>query len=251
MKRILFVGLAAAVSLPACAWDCDHEATREGAIDVGGASRVEIVAKAGTLAVRGRQGATQVTARGQACTSRRSYLEDVQIETERRGDTVRILARVPETSGWNQGAKLDLEVDVPANLPIEVIDSSGALSVESVASLRVEDSSGAIRVEDVAGDLDIEDSSGGIEVRNAKGNVRLEDSSGDLRLTGIGGSVDIKEDSSGGIYIEDVTGDVLVRRDSSGVIDVASIGGDFIVERDGSGGVRHRDVGGRVQVPSD
>ena len=129
--------------------------------------------------------------------------------------------------------RLDLTLEVPDTVPLEVEDSSGSLRIYNVAAVDLRDGSGGIDIDGVAGDVRVTDGSGGIDIVAVRGSVTIED------------------DGSGGIDIADVGGDVIIEEDGSGGIDVADGQGDFIVKRDGSGSVRHSGVAGRVDTPSD
>ncbi len=245
--------------------DCSHTAPREAKIDATGATRLVFEAGAGSLEVHGTPGLTEVRAHGTACASRDSMLDSIQIETERRGDTVYVTTRIPEVHYGS--AALDLSIEVPAQLAVEGRDGSGESTIRSVASLdfhdgsgtieisdvagqvRIEDGSGALRVLGVGGDLEIEDGSGAIEVKGVSGTVRLSDGSGEMTVSDVGRDVVVDEDGSGGMEITGVGGNVLVRRDGSGGIRVRDVQGDFTVARDGSGGIDFDGVHGRVSIP--
>jgi hypothetical protein len=233
MQKTSFVA-AFAVLLPAALLAQRYDAPRNATVNASGATSITIDARAGQLRVTGRTDLTEVRVRGTALASSQDLLDDIKLEAVRNGNTVEVRAVMPDSRGWsrNYEALLDLVVEVPAALALEIDDSSGDIVVESVAGrIRIEDSSGDIRVRDAGADVWISDSSGGIEVRGAKG------------------SVDIDEDSSGEIEIADVTGSVHVGRDSSGSIDVSRVGGDFVVERDGSGSIDYDGVKGKVDIP--
>ncbi|MEM7356133.1 MAG: DUF4097 family beta strand repeat-containing protein [Acidobacteriota bacterium] len=235
----------------AIAWgdDCDHTAPREEVIDAAGAELVEIDASAGFLRVLGSDGAGQIQVRGEACASSERLLEDVQLEVRQSGDRVRIDVEIPDSSwGRSSTARLDLVIEVPSNVAVEIDDGSGSIEVRNVASAEIDDGSGSIEVRDVAGDLAIDDGSGEIEAINVAGEVRIDDGSGAIDLRQVG-SVMIDEDGSGEIDIEEVYGDVMVRSDGSGSISVRDVDGDFTVRRDGSGGINHRAVAGLVDIP--
>lgn len=250
-RRVYLVFLLLLFAVPAFAWDdCDHRADRSGSVSAEGAERIVIRARAGDLDVRAGAG-SEVTARGVACAEKSRRLDDIQLITERSGDVVRVIVEIPDTSGWNDSAWMDLDVDVPANVPVEIEDSSGDMDVRGVRLARIDDSSGDVDLRDTSGDLRIDDSSGDVYLTGHKGDVTLDDSSGDLRLKDIEGSVMVDNDSSGDISAQRVTGSVMVRRDSSGDIRVSDVGGDFEVRRDGSGDIDYRDVRGRVDVPTD
>ncbi len=238
------------LALPAVADDCDFTGTREDSVDAAGVESVEIDAGAGYLRVIGENGAAQIRARGEACASSEALLEEIRLEVDRSGDRLRIVARMPESSWRSHTARLDLTIELPSSVAVDIDDGSGSIEVRNVASLEIDDGSGSIEVEDVAGDVEIEDGSGEIEIAGVGGQVRIEDGSGEIELRRVG-SVLIDEDGSGEIDIEEVEGAVMVRSDGSGSINVRDVGGDFTVRRDGSGGIRHTAVAGMVDVPDD
>lgn len=235
---------------PAFGWGgCDHKADRSAAIDTTDAKRIVIEARAGDLDVRGVAG-TQIKARGTACADKSRDLDEVRIVTERHGDEVRVIAEIPETS-WNDSAWLDLKIEVPADVPLEIHDSSGDMDVRGATLARLDDSSGDVNLHDTRGDFTADDSSGDFYLTGHHGDVTVSDSSGDLRLRDVEGSVLVERDSSGDISADRISGSVVVRSDSSGDIRVSDVGGDFEVGRDGSGDIDYRDVRGRVDVPTD
>ncbi len=232
------------------AGDCGYRAERTAVVSASDADLVRIAAGAGSLRIEGRPGLSEVRIRGEACASEARYLEGIRLRAERSGGEVRIETLMPEMSGFGRkSATLDLVVEVPERLPLDVDDSSGDVEVRRVAALRLSDSSGGIEVSEVAGDVEVDDSSGDIRLRGVRGNVRLSDSSGGIDVRDVAGSVRVEADGSGDIEISDVGRDVVIDRDSSGGIHVANVEGDFVVERDGSGGIRHQDVGGTVRIP--
>lgn len=219
---------------PAWAQRCEHSRDVDETVDAAGAVEALLVSGAGDLRVQGVEGITEVRVRGRMCASDPDRLEDMEVRARRSGDRVEVIAET-DGGGWRRGrgdhARIDLEVEVPATLALDVEDGSGDLTIRDVAAARIDDGSGNIDVAAIAGDLEIDDGSGDIDVRGA-GSVRVDD-------------------GSGGIDVEDVRGDVVVEEDGSGSIEVRRVGGDFIVEDDGSGGIRYEDVAGRVETPDD
>jgi hypothetical protein len=241
----------ALIAAPAGAWDldCRHSAERELRVDAAGASRIEIAARAGDLEVRA--GApSQVQARGRACASTPEFLEQTQIRSVREGGTLKVFVQVPEEM---KGiglfyARLDLEVDVPAGVPVEVIDSSGDATITGVRLTKLTDSSGDTTLRGITGDFEVNDSSGDLRVENAAGKVTITDSSGDIVVRGAQDVV-VRSDSSGDVDIARVAGSVRIENDSSGDIDVTDVGHDVAVLADTSGAVRVSGVKGTVSVP--
>lgn len=230
--------------------ECEYRAERTATLPAAGADLLRLAARAGSLRVEGRPGLSEIRVRGEACASSQRYLEAIQLVAERSGREARVEVRTPDMRGVGRMyARMDLVVEVPQGLAMDVTDSSGEAEFRAVGALRLEDSSGAIEVTDAAGDVQIDDSSGEIRVRGVRGDLRLRDSSGGIDVSGVQGGVFVESDGSGEIEIADVGRDVRIERDSSGSIEVRDVRGDFVVERDGSGGIRHRDVGGSVRIP--
>ena len=71
---------------------------------------------------------------------------------------IRVVMPEQHDSGWNWQALLDLVIEAPATLPLDIDDTSGDMTIESVAAkIRIEDNSGNIRVRDAGGDVWISD----------------------------------------------------------------------------------------------
>jgi hypothetical protein len=235
----------------AAAWgsDCKFGADRNASADTRGVERVEIFARAGDLTVKPATGTT-LSATGRACASNEKYLEQTQVKLRRDGNVLQVHVQVPEDM---QGigifyASLDLDVALPATLPVEITDSSGDMTLEGVRVTRVLDSSGDILARGLPGDVEIEDSSGDISVLDQAGALRISDSSGDIVVRGAR-EVLIPRDSSGDIRIEQIAGSVRIEQDSSGDISIVNVGRDVEVLADSSGQVRVSSVQGAVKIP--
>jgi hypothetical protein len=246
LVAVLFV--SAGASAQAGMWDCGQTAPRQGRADAGGARSIRVIARAGELKIRGVAGASEVAVKGTACASRASGLDEIKLVVERRGDVVHVEAVTPE---WNWGsAGLEMEIDVPNSIPLDVEDGSGSAEVRDVAALRIVDGSGELVIDGVRGALTVDDGSGSLHIANVGGEARITDGSGEI-VVRQAGSVLVTEDGSGSIQISDVRGNVVVRNDGSGSIDVRDVAGDFTVDDDGSGGIEHQGVRGHVKVPTD
>lgn len=249
--RLLATLALLALPVTAIAWgaDCKFTAERRGNLDTSGAERVEILARAGDLAVRPAAGST-VAAEGRACASSEAYLEQTLLHVRREGNVIQVHVQVPERMAGlgTFYASLDLQVQVPTDLPVHVTDSSGDITLDGVRVVRLQDSSGDIVARRLLADIEIDDSSGDLRIEDTAGAVRINDSSGDIVVRGAA-SVHIPQDSSGDISIDRVSGNVLIDQDSSGDIVIAGVGGNVELRQDGSGQVRVTDVKGTVRVP--
>ena len=252
ISRSIRLALLPALLLPATAFawgDCKFTAERATSVDTSGATRIEIVARAGDLALR--PSTTKVlAANGRACASSEEILSQINVEARRNGDVVRVYVEVPDPlEGFgNVYALIDLGIAVPAGIPVTLTDSSGDMTIDDVQVERLTDSSGDIIARNLPADVEIGDSSGDIRVENAAGRVQVTDSSGDIVIEGAR-EVVIPSDSSGSIRITRISGDVRIDNDSSGDVSVAEIGGAFELTADSSGDVTVSDVKGQVSLP--
>lgn len=242
------LSLAAAPSLATGQCDVRREVDRS--LDAAGISGVLVQAEAGRLEITGGEH-TAVRVHGVLCASDESVADRARLVVEARRGAAWIETDLPDGDGWNDAyARMDLVVEIPARLPVDVRDGSGEIVLRSIAAVHIDDGSGAIDVEDVAGPVEIEDGSGDLRIVRA-GSVVVDDGSGSIEIAEVEGSVRIIEDGSGGIDIRDVGGDVTIEEDGSGGIRVVRVGGDFVLEDDGSGSVTHSEVQGRVVLPSE
>lgn len=253
MKKSLW--LCAILIAPSVhAWNCKYEQNLDQVLDLSGSDVLAVNAAAGDLQIRGVPGSDEVVIRGTVCASDEELLAAAKVLTE-GGPRAEITVDLPEVDGgWSiSGSKysyIDLELEVPESIALEVRDSSGDVEIDNVGSLVVQDSSGDIEIEDVNGSVSVTDSSGDVEIEHVRGDVIVEsDSSGDLDGKDISGFVLVKKDSSGDIHFSDVEQSFTVERDSSGDITGRNIGGDFVVEKDGSGEIRSNNVTGTVSIP--
>jgi hypothetical protein len=233
--------------------DCEHTASRSAAIDAAGARRVVIDVGAGDLTVSGASGATRVVAKGEACAESTKLLDAIRIDTRRDGDTIYLKAVMPEkeSDSWTNSSSLDLSIELPANVAIELDDASGDLEIRKVAAAKVQDSSGDQSIREIEGDLNVDDSSGDVDIQTVRGNVSVRDSSGDVRVSDVNGNVTIPVDSSGGLSLRRIRGDVHILSDSSGDIVIADINQNVLIDNDSSGDIRVSDVGGNFTVSHD
>jgi len=252
-SRVTTLAIASILTASAAEGQRRDEVTapRSARVSAAGARVAQIEARAGSLRIQGRDGLAEIQATGTARASSRDLLDRVRLTAERRGDVAHIVVELPELHGdWNdEYAVLDLTVEVPKALALDVEDRSGDLEIRGVGPLDLIDHSGDATVEDVGGRLRVRDNSGDLRIRDVRGDVTLEDGSGGVYLRTIRGSVTVDRDGSGEFEAEDVTGSVRIDSKGSGSVDVARVGGDFVVARKGSGSIGYRDVRGRVDVP--
>jgi len=236
------------------AGDCEFEQTIDKNLDLAGSQSLSVIARAGKLSITGKPGLNEALITGRVCASSEEWLNQSSLILE-AGTAAKIEVDLPDMdSGWtslgNRYVYLDLELIVPDQQELEVVDSSGDMTIDGVGALSVTDSSGSMEISASHGPVQIKDSSGDIRLDDIEGDVTVVlDSSGGIEGRSINGSVLVMKDSSGNIRFEDVAGDFIVERDSSGEISAKRVGGDFKVLKDGSGGISFSQVTGEVSIP--
>lgn len=235
----------------------DYESPRNATVDARGARSVRIEASAGILRVEGHPNIPEVRVKGVARSHRRNSLDDIRLVAERRGDVVFIKAELPSDvrngfrlfdGSWRNMA-LDLVIEVPTNLPLDVDDGSGEAKFLNTGALELEDGSGEIEIRGAHGDVRVSDGSGEIVIDGVEGSVTISDGSGEINARNITGNLVITEDGSGNIDVSGVGGLLRIEDDGSGNIDVDRVAGDFVVDNDGSGRIRYDGVRGSVRIP--
>lgn len=255
MKQLLL--LSAVLSCASAqAWECKHERDIDQVLDLSGSSHLSVLAGAGDLEITGKNGLSEARVLGKVCASKVKLLDRAAVHTE-GGANASVSVSLPEIEdSWsflrNDYVYIDLVIEVPSDLTIDVRDSSGDLAIAGTGPVSVRDSSGDIEIEKVTGAVVINDSSGDIDLSDIAGDVTIQqDSSGDIYGRTIQGSVLVENDSSGDIRFRDVRDNYVVERDSSGDIVADTVGGDFRVDRDGSGDIRVSGVSGTVDIPEE
>lgn len=229
----------------------DITSKREATADTTGITGVQITAGAGWLRIEGRPGLTQIRASGIAHAASKQLLDQVRLTITRAGSIVSIAATVPpDVEPVGQAAALDLTIDVPAGLALNVVDRSGETVIRNVGPLAITDYDGGLEIEGVTGDLNVTDGAGDLQVSNVHGHVHIVDGAGAIYVSRINGSVEIPKDGAGEIQVSDVTGDLLIGAKESGEVAARDVGGNFVVDAKGSGSIEYHGIKGHISIPA-
>lgn len=220
--------------------DLDHQ-QRELQLNSQDLQRLIADTGAGSLTIMGVEGLTQIKVTADIYTNSHSEVT-LTLETTGANDAT-LIAQV-EDSGLNAAsAYIDLNVQVPAQLALDINDGSGAILINKMmADIKLVDGSGEIEIQN-GQNLDITDGSGAIKLSQINGTVKMNDGSGSINATHISGEMIIK-DGSGDIKITDVQSSVTIT-DGSGDINVANTKGLTILAA-GSGDVNFDRIDGPV-----
>jgi hypothetical protein len=247
--------LAVLIPRPAAAQNRgDVSSDRNAVVNAAGARVIRVEAGAGFLNINGRTGITEVRVHGVASASSRRLLDEIKLIAERRGDEVLIKMDVPDQNrsfwDWNDYRQmLDLTIDVPINVPLDVADGSGEIKIKGTGAVRLSDGSGDLELSGITGKVHVTDGSGNIVIHGVDGDVEVDDGSGNIDANNVTGNFTVGSDGSGNIDVEGVSGTMRVEDDGSGEIHVNRVGGDFIVSEKGSGTIDYETVKGSVNIP--
>ncbi len=236
--RSLIILAMFTVSLAHAAWN-DYEEVQELELSSANIDTLSIDAGAGSMEVTGVPGADKIMLTAIIQVPEKNDDEAREIIDEHltlsleKGDEMAELKSYFDDSGWgsDESGSVRIEVRVPAELSLDIDDSSGSITITGVR-----------------GNIEIKDSSGSISMTNVGGNVHIDDSSGSIKVDGVGEDIMV-EDGSGSIRIEHVGGSVRVD-DGSGSIRVRDVEKDLIIEGNGSGSLKFSDIRGRVENDS-
>ncbi|MBW1789896.1 MAG: hypothetical protein JRK53_25320 [Deltaproteobacteria bacterium] len=253
---------------------------RTASVNASGASMLVVNAPAGALTVSGNPDIQKVRVNGKFQGPAGADLSLFQWNVSRRGASVHVAIRFPRRAlpdSWRPVGKgeipgeplyaVDLEIEIPARLGVEVETVYGAVEICRVRSVRLQGELNDIRVEEVEGDVTLSAGAGECVIRKVGGDVFLEKGPGEVRVERVGGSVEVTRaprkwtmhpameqgdaeyDPAGEIIITHVRGSVHVKEDGRGDIRVHNVAGDFTVDKDPDGDLAYEHIGGRVRVP--
>jgi hypothetical protein len=219
-------------------------------VSADGATQVRVENGSGHLVINGKNGASQVSATATVRGSSQRAVDAVRLIARREGDVIVVRADRPDNNWFrDDNVSIDLTVEVPTSLGLEVNNGSGGAQIDNVGALAVRAGSGGVQVSNVQGTAEMNSGSGGARLRNVHGDVTVSTGSGGITIAGVTGSVDVRSAGSGSVNVSDVSGSLHLGSIGSGSVDADRIGGDLTVDRKGSGSVSYTNVKGHVSVP--
>jgi len=176
----------------------------------------------------------------------------MELYLKERGNRAELVSRIERRGSFfsslfsgHGSFTINLEVEVPMNMQIDVDDGSGYIKIMNTeGDIYIDDGSDYIEIHNINGKVEIDDGSGDIDIYDVKGNVEVDDGSGDIDIRNVIGDIYL-DDGSGSITVEEIDGNVRVD-DGSGSITIEGVDEDVIIEDDGSGSVSIKDIAGNV-----
>jgi hypothetical protein len=157
MKKFLLL-CACLVSYGLQASDCKFEVMIDQTLDLSGSQELSVQAAAGSLEITGMKGSDVASIKGRVCVSEEEWLEESGVKTSsgNRAEIIVNLADTDDGGSWtgNNYAYLDLELEVPEGIRLNVRDSSGDMKIaHAPGPVSIKDSSGEIRASKVDGEV--------------------------------------------------------------------------------------------------
>ncbi|HWU77988.1 MAG TPA: DUF4097 family beta strand repeat-containing protein [Rhodanobacter sp.] len=243
------------VPLGAIAATCKFKAPRHLQLDLAGVKAVQVEVHSQDLHLLGSGTATGLSLDGRACASDKAMLDKLQITQRREGD--QLLLDIGGNNHWSFSlfggsyASLDVNVTLPADLPVTVNVGSGDADVRGVQQLQSVVGSGDLHVRKITGKFGASVGSGDIDATDIGSLALGSVGSGDFKGEEIKGDASVGSIGSGDVVLRKVGGSVHADTLGSGDLTVSDVGGDFSLGAKGSGDVSHTGVKGKVTVPRD
>lgn len=252
MLKLLTCALLLIPSL-AMADQCRFESPRNAPLDMTGIHTVVIDIGHHTLHIDGTADDSS-RMQGRACASSTDRLAAMQISQHREGD--RLIVKLADNHGTNifsifgsHYAYLDLRMDIPNTVAVELAVGSGDAFVSKVAQLSAGVGSGDLQVNGVSGHFDAHVGSGDIKADDVGETHIASVGSGDFTVNRVRGNLTIDKVGSGDADLRAVGGNVNVGSVGSGDLRVNGVARDLHVAHVGSGDVDHLAVAGTVDIP--
>ena len=244
------------IFLPVLAIGGTISETRDFAMPAEGIDTLVINGGAGSLSLRGVSTGTtiRIAARIEGDNLNDDEFKElirngVQLSLHKSAKRAILQSDLKPPAGPDQDARINLKIEIPETVNVNIIDGSGSISVSALkANLRIDDDTGSIKIKTIFGEVRIGDSSGSIAIEDIIGNVFVTDGSGSIAINEVKGDLNVK-DGSGKIKIVDIEGNVTVS-DGSGTIEIQDIEKNvlIIIRDEGSGLVEVEGVKGRLTI---
>lgn len=254
--RSILIAVALLAPLPAfAASECKYEAPRNLQADLAGVRGVQIEVHSQDVHVNGGVSVQGLTVHGRACASDKALLDGLQVTQRREGDQLIISADSNNRMGFHMFGSsytsLELNVQLPASMPLTVEVGSGDADVTGVQQLQSHVGSGDLHVKQIAGTVSASVGSGDVDIADV-GSLSLGSvGSGDARVETVHGDVSLGSVGSGDVTLRGIGGSVHADTLGSGDLNVHEVAGDLHLGAKGSGDVDYSGIKGKVSVPHD
>ncbi|MFC4762418.1 GIN domain-containing protein [Dyella koreensis] len=256
MRHLFLAALLLAPLVAQAHDDCKFQAPRNLQLDLAGVKSLQVDLHSYDLHLNGDAGARTGELTGRACASDQQLLDSLVVTQRREGDVLIVDAggsrdHIMFNLTGRSYTNLELNLKVPALLPVTLNVGSGDAWVTGLQRLDAHVGSGDLHVNKIAGPLSASVGSGDVDASDI-GSLDLGAvGSGDFKVDGIKGNARVGSIGSGDVALSRVGGNVQADTLGSGDLTVREVNGDLSLGAKGSGDVNHSGVRGKVNVPRD
>lgn len=232
-------------SIPVCEWSAVDTTTVEAA----GLRRLKLRIPAGDVRIAGRPDLGQVQVVARRCGSRAELFDALALDVRRTDaelDAGFVLPTHLFSRTQGSTARIDVMIEVPTHLLVEVENALGDIEVSNVHSVRIADSLDDIRVVRIARDVYVRAGPGDVTVADVNGSAFLTQSVGRLFVEGVGGDVTLAKGHTGPVEIRRARANVTIRDGQAGDVRVDGVDGDLFLGRMTEGRLHAENVLGRI-----
>jgi len=248
---LLLVPAAAFAAAP-----CKYHAPRNMQINLAGVQAVQIDVHSHNLHLNATDAtAPKLIVTGHACSSDNAVMNSLQVTQKLVGNQLLIDIggdrQAPSNLFGSSYAYLDINMQLPASLPVALRVGSGNATVNGVRQLQSQVNAGDLHVRRVSGKYTASVGAGDIDASDIGSLEITSVGSGDVKIEGIKGDVKIGSIGSGDVLLRRVGGSVHADTLGSGDLNVKDVDGSFSLGAMGSGDVTHSRVKGKLSLPRD
>ena len=252
MRNSLVIALLA---LPVCAiaagnMTCTEPGEFQQSIDAGEIRVLRLETGSGILRINGSDEIDEIRVSGRACALDPDMLTDFSLNLEPEDGVLTLSDRLPEGANHPEAsfAKLNMTLDVPRRLSIEITTEREPVHINNVASLKIVKQRGELNIDGVDGDVDVNSKFGDLTIRNVGGNLTLNRDRGETIIEGVRGNVVVESSRRGNTLFREIGGNLHVSKER-GNIAAVNVTGDLIVRDRQEGRLTYSNIGGRVDAP--
>ena len=255
MRRLFIAVLLLAPASVFAAAPCKYQAPRNLQVNLAGVRAVEIDVHSHNLHLTASEATQKLIITGHACSSDKAVMNSLQVTQKLTGDQLLIEiganSQAPSNLFGSSYAYLDINMQLPARIPLTLGVGSGNATVSGVQQLQSHVNSGDLHVRHTSGKFAASLGAGDIDA-NDIGSLDLSSvGSGDVKIEGIKDDAKIGSIGSGDVMLRRVGGSVHADTLGSGDLGVKDVGGSFSLGAMGSGDVTHARVKGKLSLPRD
>jgi len=228
---------------------CEWSAVDTTIVDAAGLRHVTLRIPAGDVRLAGRPDIGHVRVIARRCGSRAELFDALDLDVRRTDAELDAGFELPtQLFSRTRGsiARIDLTVEVPARLSVEIENGLGEVEISDVDSVRIADSLDDIHVVRVARDVYVEAGPGDVTVTDVKGSALVAQSVGRVVVERVDGDVTLAEGHTGPVEIRGVRADATIGDGQAGDVRVDGVDGDLFLGRMTEGRLNAENVSGQI-----